>query len=110
MWGLCHGCQHNAEYVLLAFCHCEAWDKRDCASKVVKAKRTDTYGEIMLKVDRKYVNQPVEKIIASKNKHFIDPGYEFPLEAPVILCIQYGNNLCYYLTMREQECTAVTSV
>ena len=63
--------------------------------KIVKAECTDTFGDILLKVDRKYADQSVKKVIASKNEHFIDPVHEIPLEAPAILCDQYGNNLCY---------------
>ena len=69
--------------------------------KIVKAECTDTFGDIVLKVDRRCADQSVEKVVASKNERFIDPVYEIPLEAPAILCDQYGNNLFYHLTMTE---------
>ena len=65
--------------------------------KIVKAEYTDTFGEILLKVDRSFVNQSVEKVVASKNECFVDPVHEIPLIAPALLCEQYGNNLCYII-------------
>ena len=37
-------------------------------------------------------------VVTSKNKSFVDPVHKMPLDAPVELCQQYGNNVCYYLT------------
>ena len=73
--------------------------------KIVKAECTDTFGDILLKVDRRCADQSVEKVVASKNERFIDPVHEIPLEALAILCDQYGNNLFNHLTMTEQEST-----
>ena len=40
----------------------------------------------------------VDQVLACKNEKFVDPVYEVPLDAPVILCEQYGTNVCYHLT------------
>ena len=80
------------------------------SQKIVRAECTNTLGEILVKVDRSFVDRSVEKVVASKNERFIDPVHEIPPTAPALLCEQYGNNLSYQLMGTEQESTTVTSV
>ena len=65
--------------------------------KVVKAECEDTFGEVLERVDPSFVGNSVVRVVTSKNERFLDPIHEVPLNAPIILSEQYGNNVCYYL-------------
>ena len=69
--------------------------------KVVKAECEDTFGEVLERVDPSFVGNSVVRVVTSKNERFLDPIHEVPLNPPIILSEQYGNNVCYYLLIRD---------
>ena len=70
--------------------------------KVVKIESCSTFGDLLEKSAGKEVEgQIVDKISTCKNEKFVDPVHEVPLDAPVVLCEQYGINICYHLTSRH---------
>ena len=67
--------------------------------KVVKIESCSTFGDLLEKAAGKDVEgQTVDQILTCKNEKFVDPVHEVPLDAPVVLCEQYGTNVCYHLT------------
>ena len=65
--------------------------------RVVKADVGDTFYRLLEIIDSSLMQRKVLRVIVSKNERFIDPVHEVPIDAPVILCEQYGSNICYHL-------------
>ena len=78
--------------------------------KVVKIESCSTFGDLLEKAARKEVEgQNVDKFLTSKNETFVYPLHEVPLDAPTVLCEQYGMNVHYPLTNSHGEATRSTS-
>lgn len=66
--------------------------------KVVKIESCSTFGDLLEKsAGKKVEGQVVNKVLTCKNEKFVDPVHEVPLDAPIMLCEQYGTNVCYHL-------------
>jgi hypothetical protein len=67
-----------------------------------------TFGDLLEKAG-KDVGQNVDQVLTCKNEKFVDPVHEVPLDAPVVLCEQYGTNVCYHLTNNHATSINITS-
>ena len=67
------------------------------ARKVVRAEYDWTFGHLLTVINSSWLNVSVTRVAVSKNEQFVDPVHDLPLDSPVQLCQQYGNNICYYL-------------
>ena len=77
--------------------------------KVLKIESCCTFGELLEKAAGRGVEgRIVDKIQTCKNEKFVDPVHEVPLDAPVVLCEQYGTNVCYHLTNNEASSSTST--
>ena len=77
--------------------------------RVVKIESCSTFGDLLEKSAGKMVEgQVVDRVLTCKNEKFVDLVHEVPLDAPVVLCEQYGTNVCYHLTNSHIEAASTT--
>ena len=73
--------------------------------RVMRCEPSDTFSDVLAKTGMCVGGRSVSRILLCKNEKFVDPVHEVPLDAPLVLCEQYGQNVCYYLTEHEQMST-----
>ena len=71
----------------------------------MRCEPSDTFSDVLAKTGMCGGGRSVSRILLCKNEKFVDPVHEVPLDAPLVLCEQYGQNVCYYLTEHEQMST-----
>ncbi len=59
---------------------------------IVNCSWEDTFGEIVIKLDKIPEEAVVEKILISKSEKLLDPSHIVSLDTPIAVCEQYG---CY---------------
>jgi len=65
--------------------------------KEVRAEYDWMFSQLLTVVSSFMLDASGTRVTVSKNEQFIDPVHELPLDSPIQLCQQYGNNICHYL-------------
>ena len=78
--------------------------------KMMKCKPSNTFNDLLAKIGTCSDSQRVARVLICKNEKIVSPVHEVPLGAPVVLCEQYGQNVCYYSGEEEQMSTSTLSL
>ena len=77
---------------------------------MMKCEPSDTFNDLLANIGMCSDSQRVASVLICKNEKFVGPVHEVPLGALVVLCEQYGQNVCYYFAEEERMSTSALSL